>query len=360
MIAGPVSEIGPVVAREMQSAGAVLVDIRGAEELMDGTPTDAVNIPADKLIAEGTGDHAALILICGTGRRSLETAGKLAAKARIRIYSVTGGYQAWQQGGLPVNRAGLLDQESTDRYRRQMVLPGVGVAGQKKLQAGRVLVIGAGGLGSPVLTYLAAAGVGCLGIVDADRVDRSNLQRQILHRDDRVGVLKTESARQTLLAINPDIVINMHSQRITDDNAGSLLAGYRIVVDGSDNLTTRYLLNEHCAKMGLPLVYGAVLRFEGQVSVFWPGRGNYPCYQCLFPDRHGVADGPNCAEAGVLGVTPAVVGSLQATEVIKLLLETGTLLTGRLLSYDALKGSFRESRIPADPSCTVCSTIARS
>jgi molybdopterin/thiamine biosynthesis adenylyltransferase/rhodanese-related sulfurtransferase len=354
-----VLEISPAAARELQDAGTALVDIRDPEELIDGTPQEALNIPVSKLLAEGAGSHPALIPICGSGKRSMETAAKLASGCEVRLYSVSGGYAGWQQGGLPVDRSSCLDKQAMERYRRQLILPGMGIAGQKKLQAGRVLVIGAGGLGSPALTYLAAAGVGCLGIVDDDRVDRSNLQRQILHRDDRIGELKTESARRTLTAINPDIQINIHTQRLTRENADELLSGYEIVVDGSDNLATRYLLNDHCARLGLPLVYGAVLRFEGQVSVFWPGRDKNPCYQCLFPDQPGAVDGPSCAEAGVLGVTPAVVGSLQATEVLKLLLGTGRLLTGRLLKYDALQGTFTETRVPADPGCSICAATRR-
>lgn len=355
-----VCEIEPAIARDMQSGGSVLIDVRNPEELIDGTPADAVNIPVTRLLAENHASCTDAILICATGVRSLETAVELSSLSGRTVYSVVGGYKAWQQAGMPIDRSALLDEISTDRYRRQLVLPGVGLAGQKKLGAGKVLVIGAGGLGSPVLTYLAAAGVGCLGVVDDDRVERSNLQRQILHRDDRIGELKTESAKRTLLAINPDIHINMHNMRVTAENAEPLLAAYQIIVDGSDNLATRYLLNDCCAGLGLPLVYGAVLRFEGQVSVFWPGRNGNPCYRCLFPDRQAATEAPGCAEAGVLGVTPAVVGSLQATEVIKILLGTGRLLTGRLLSYDALQCTFREARIPADPDCSTCSVTARS
>lgn len=355
-----VREIEPVLARAMQSDGSVLIDVRNPEELIDGTPVDAVNIPAARLVVDNHASHADTILICATGRRSLESAIELSSLSGRPVYSVAGGYKAWQQAGMPIDRSALLDQISTERYCRQLVLPGVGLEGQKKLLAGKVLVVGAGGLGSPVLTYLAAAGVGCLGVVDDDRVVRSNLHRQILHRDDRIGDLKTESARQTLLAINPDIRVNMHNLRVTAENAEKLLAAYQIIVDGSDNLATRYLLNDCCVGLGLPLVYGAVLRFEGQVSVFWPGRNSNPCYRCLFPDQRAATEAPNCAEAGVLGVTPAVVGSLQATEVIKILLGTGRLLTGRLLSYDALECTFREARIPADPDCSTCSMVARS
>ena len=349
-----VREIGPAEALGMQAAGSALLDIRNPGELIDGTPLDALNVPIDQLLDNGQ-RRAGAILICATGRRSLDAAIKLSGITHSTVYSVRGGFEEWRQTGLPVDRSGLLDEAATDRYRRQLVLPEVGPAGQKKLAAGKVLVIGAGGLGSPVLTYLAAAGVGCLGIVDDDRVDRSNLQRQILHRDDRVGELKTESASRTLLAINPDIRVNIHTTRVTEENVKPLLSEYEIVVDGSDNLATRYLLNDCCAELGLPLVYGAVLRFAGQVSVFWPALDNNPCYRCLFPDQEDAQDGPNCSEAGVLGVTPAVVGSLQATEVIKILLKTGNLLTGRLLSYDALRGSFREASISADPRCITCS-----
>ena len=352
-------EIEPEIALEMQTGGSELIDVRNPEELIVGTPARAVNIPADRLVGDSQRSHGAPILICATGSRSLDAAVVLARTSGNTVYSVRGGFEAWQKDGLPVDRSGLLDKNSTERYRRQLVLPGVGLAGQKKLAAGKVLVVGAGGLGSPVLTYLAAAGVGCLGVVDNDRVDRSNLQRQILHRDDRIGELKTESARQTMLAINPGIQVNIHNMRVAAQNVKSLLADYHIIVDGSDNLPTRYLLNDCCCELGLPLVYGAVLRFEGQVSVFWPGRDNNPCYSCLFPDQQGAAEGPDCSEAGVLGVTPAVVGSLQATEVIKFLLGTGELLTGRLLKYDALGGTFREARITADPACKTCSGIAR-
>ena len=354
-ISDKVHEIGPDVAFKMQTEGSELIDIRNPAELIDGTPLHASNVPVDRLLSGIKQLHTAPLLICRSGRRSMETALTLAGSTGAEFYSVCGGFDAWQKAGLPIDRSGLLDEKSTDRYRRQLVLPEVGPAGQKKLTAAKVLVIGAGGLGSPVLTYLAAAGVGCLGVVDDDRVDRSNLQRQILHRDQRVGELKTNSAKDTLLAINPDIRVNIHDMRVTVDNARELLNNYDIVVDGSDNLPTRYLLNDCCVDLRLPLVYGAVLRFEGQVSVFWPAHAGNPCYRCLFPDLQDAAEGPSCSEAGVIGVTPAVIGSLQATEVIKILLGVGDLLTGRLLSYDALAGRFREAVVSADPECISCS-----
>ena len=243
-----------------------------------------------------------------------------------------------------------------ERYSRHLLLPEVGVEGQRRLEGSRVLMIGAGGLGSPAAFYLAAAGVGHLRIADDDVVDRSNLQRQILHTEARIGEPKVASAQATLGALNPRTQVEAVQVRVTSDNIECLLEGVDVVLDGADNFPVRYLLNDACVKLGIPLVYGAVQRFEGQVSVFDAGRhrGELPCYRCLFPEPPPPEFAPNCAEAGVLGVLPGVIGLLQATEVVKLLLGIGDSLAGRLLQFDALSMRFRETRLRHDPDCAVC------
>jgi molybdopterin/thiamine biosynthesis adenylyltransferase len=233
-------------------------------------------------------------------------------------------------------------------------LPEVGAAGQQKLLNARVALIGAGGLGSPAGLYLAAAGVGTLTLIDDDRVERSNLQRQVLHADARIGMPKTESARVALNALNPSVCVQLQGERLRAANVEALLRGHDVVIDGADNFPTRYLLDAACGRLGIPLVYGAVHRFTGQVSVFDPRRADSPCYRCLFPEPPSAAEAPNCSEAGVLGVLPGVIGLLQATEAIKLVLGVGEPLVGRLLCYDALAARFRELRLPRDTSCPGC------
>src|SRR2546428_8748547 len=245
-----------------------------------------------------------------------------------------------------------LSHEEILRYSRHLILPDVGVEGQRKLKAARVLLIGAGGLGSPAALYLAAAGVGTLGIVDSDVVDATNLQRQILHTTERIGEPKTDSARQTLEALNPDVKVVGYQERLTSANIDRILSEYDVVVDGADNFPTRYLLNDASVKHNKPVVHGSIYRFEGQVTVFKPREG--PCYRCLFPTPPPPELAPSCAEAGVLGVLPGVIGTIQATEVIKLLLGIGEPLVGRYLLFDALEGSFREVRLRRDPKCAVC------
>ncbi|MDO8608427.1 MAG: molybdopterin-synthase adenylyltransferase MoeB [Phaeospirillum sp.] len=241
---------------------------------------------------------------------------------------------------------------STRRYIRQVILPELWPLGQEKLGAAKVLIVGAGGLGSPAALYLAAAGVGTVGLVDFDVVDLSNLQRQILHTTQRVGEAKTESARKTLTELNPEIKIETHNIKLTQDNAQSLFKNCDVIVDGSDNFATRYIINDTCVRLKKPFVHGSVLRFEGQVSVFWPGRG--PCYRCLYSTPPPPEDSPSCAEAGVLGVLPGIIGTLQATETIKIILEKGDLLLGRLLCCDALKMNFKEIKFSYDTDC-LCS-----
>jgi len=235
-------------------------------------------------------------------------------------------------------------------------MPEIGEKGQLRLLGARVLFVGAGGLGCPGLVYLAAAGVGTLGIVDDDVVDRSNLQRQILHDDASVGEAKVVSAQRSLLRQNPSLDVRTHAVRLTSDNVEEILSGYDVVVDGSDNFPTRYLVNDACVKLGIPNVHGSIYRFEGQVSVFWPGREQDPgpCYRCLYPEPPPPEMAPSCAEAGVLGVLPGVVGVLEAIEAVKIILGVGEPLVGRLLHYDALRQRFTELRVAADPGCTYC------
>ena len=264
-----------------------------------------------------------------------------------------GGVARWQAEALPFDR-GALDADAAERYARHLVLPEVGIAGQKKLADARIALIGAGGLGSPAALYLAAAGVGTLTLVDDDRVERSNLQRQVVHTDARVGARKTESARIAIEALNPTTRVIAHGVRLVATNVESIVRDHDVVVDGADNFPTRYLLSAACTRLGIPLVYGAVHRFTGQVSVFDARRDDSPCYRCLFPEPPSATEAPNCSEAGVLGVLPGVIGLLQATEAIKLVLGVGAPLVGRLLCYDALAATFREIRLPRDAACPGC------
>ena len=353
-----IEEISPQEARDRQQRGAVLIDVRETDEHALGTPADALLRPRSQLEIDPdatiAGKNVDVLLICGSGKRSLRAAQALAERGYIRLASVAGGFQAWQAAGLPISSAH--DGDFLERYSRHLRLPQVGVDGQKKLEYARVLLVGAGGLGSPAAFYLAAAGVGFLRLVDDDVVDRSNLQRQILHTDAGIGTAKVASATQRLTALNPRVRIDAVQARVTADNVETLIADVDVVIDGADNFPTRYLLSDACVQMAKPLVYGAVHRFEGQVSVFDAGRqrGTAPCYRCLFPEPPRAEDAPNCAEAGVLGVLPGIIGLLQATEALKLLLGVGRSLSGRLLQFDALQMRFHEIRLSPDPDCAVC------
>lgn len=354
-----IREISPAEALARLHAGAVLVDVRADHERALGMAQAALGVVRETLEAEPAqflpDASAEILLICQSGRRSLLAAQALQEQGYRNLASVAGGTSAWEAAGLPMLRP-QLDPDFEDRYSRHLCLPEVGLAGQQRLAAARVLVIGAGGLGSPAAFYLAAAGVGTLRIADDDVVERSNLQRQILHTEAGIGSTKVASAAATLSALNPRTRIEAVAERVTSANVERLLAGVDVVLDGADNFPVRYLLNDACVKLGKPLVYGAVHRFEGQVSVFDAGRarGERPCYRCLFPEPPAAADAPNCSEAGVLGVLPGVVGMLQATETIKLLLGIGEPLAGRLLHFDALAMRFRETRLAPDPDCVVC------
>jgi molybdopterin/thiamine biosynthesis adenylyltransferase/rhodanese-related sulfurtransferase len=352
-------ELAPREARERQRAGAVLIDVREPGEWALGSPLDAERIPLQSVVEQVAATLAAdaeVLTICGSGKRSLQAATALRARGYVRARSVSGGFARWQAEGLPAEHVSALDADARERYARHLVLPEIGEVGQQRLEASRVLLVGAGGLGSPAAFYLAAAGVGRLRIVDHDRIDRSNLQRQILHRDADLGGAKVESAARALTALNPRVRVEAVAERVVAANVEALLGGADVVIDGTDNFAARYLLNDACVKLGKPLVYGAVHRFEGQVGVFWPAhpRGDAPCYRCLFPEPPPPDAAPNCAEAGVLGVVPGIVGLLQAGEALKLLLGVGEPLLGRLLNVDALGARFREIRLRRDPACPAC------
>ncbi len=353
-----IRELDPAEALQRQRAGALLVDVREAHERALGMAEDARGIALGELVespASLLDANAEILLICQSGKRSMRAAQALLDAGFARVASVRGGTTRWQAEGLPMRETDF-DLDFGERYSRHLRLSDVGLEGQRKLEAARMLVVGAGGLGSPAAFYLAAAGVGTLRIADDDVVDRSNLQRQILHTDARIGVAKVESATAALSALNPRTKIEALQERVVSANVERMLDGVDVVVDGADNFPVRYLLNDACVKLGKPLVYGAVQRFEGQASVFDAGRhrGGAPCYRCLFPEPPPADAAPNCAEAGVLGVLPGVIGLLQATEAIKSILGIGTPLTGRLLQFDALAMRFRETRLTPDPQCPVC------
>ncbi|MDR1076629.1 MAG: molybdopterin-synthase adenylyltransferase MoeB [Xanthomonadaceae bacterium] len=357
-----ISEITPEQARERQHAGARLIDVREAHERAGGRAEGAEGIAKAEL-ESGTAAllpdmEAEILLICQSGARSRTAAIRLSEQGYRRVSSVVGGTSAWEKAGLPMTRPALdpADRDFFERYSRHFRLPGVGVEGQRRLQQASVLVVGAGGLGSPAALYLAASGIGRLRIVDDDRIDRSNLQRQVLHIDADVGRLKVESARTRLTALNPSLDIEARALRIDSSNVETLLEGIDVILDGSDNFPLRYLLNDACIKLRKPLVYGAIQRFQGQLSVFDAGRhrGRAPCYRCLFPQPPAPEFAPNCAEAGVFGVLPGIVGSMQAAESIKLILGIGEPLVGRLLQLDVLAMHFREVRLRPDPDCPVC------
>ncbi len=357
-----VPELSPEHARQRTLHGALLIDVREPHERATGMAEGARGIAQGDLLSEASTQLPALdreiLLICQSGKRSMEAAQALLDLGYTHIASVHGGTTAWRAAGLPLVQPLQSDDECdfNERYSRHLLLPQVGVAGQQALLGARVLLLGAGGLGSPAAFYLAAAGVGHLRIADDDVVERSNLQRQILHTDASIGEPKVQSARARLLALNPRLDVEAVQARVTSDNIDALLDGVDVVLDGSDNFPLRYLLNDACIQHAIPLVYGAVERFTGQVSVFDAGRhrGQAPCYRCLFPEPPPPEFAPNCAEAGVLGVLPGMVGLLQATEVLKLLLGIGEPLVGRLLTFDALGMRFREIRLGPDPACPLC------
>ena len=332
-----------------------IVDVREQHEWDAGHIPGAEHVPlatVEQEIPKRLPKDAPIVTQCRSGVRSAKAAFALQQLGYTNVASLAGGILAWQEAGLPVEVPSRLSPEQVERYSRHLLIPEVGVAGQQKLLDSKVLLIGAGGLGSPAAYYLAAAGVGTLGIVDSDVVDRTNLQRQILHDTARIGVSKVRSATQTLTRLNPDVQVVGYEERLTSANIDDILPLYDVVVDGADNFPTRYLLNDASIKHRKPVVHGSIYRFEGQVTVFQPFAG--PCYRCLFHEPPPAELAPSCAEAGVLGVLPGIIGSLQANEALKLLLGVGEPLIGRFLLFDALETSFREVKLRRDPKCPAC------
>ena len=353
------SEIREVSVQEAHAragAGATLVDVREADEWSQGHVPGSVFIPRGYLelrIEEKVADKSAEVLLyCAGGTRSALAAKSLRELGYTKVASVAGGFGKWKEAGLPIVVPKTLSAEQQRRYSRHVLVPEVGEAGQQKLLEAKVLLVGAGGLGSPAGLYLAAAGVGTLGILDSDVVDLTNLQRQVLHTTASVGRLKTESAETTIRGLNPDVRVVRHDVRLEAANVMEVIAPYDVIVDGCDNFTTKYLVNDAAVLTGKTNVYGSIFRFDGQASTFVPKRG--PCYRCLFPEPTPAELAPSCDEAGVLGVLPGVVGLIQATEAIKAILGQGDLLLGRLLTYDALAMTFRQFKVRRDPKCAVC------
>jgi molybdopterin/thiamine biosynthesis adenylyltransferase/rhodanese-related sulfurtransferase len=342
---------------EVGRDGTVVLDVREPDEYEQGALPRAVHIPRGHLESQVEGkvpDHDARIVVyCAGGTRSAFAADTLAQLGYTDVVSMAGGFNKWKDEGRSWKAPVSLTPDQRNRYQRHILLPEVDVAGQAKLLESKVLCIGAGGLGSPAALYLAAAGVGTIGIIDMDVVDTSNLQRQILHNMDRVGERKVDSAKKTLTALNPDVNVVTYDVRLGADNILDIFAGYDVILDGTDNFPTRYLVNDASLKLDIPVVHGSIFRFEGQASVYLPHQG--PCYRCQVPEPPPAELAPSCAEAGVLGVLPGIIGSIQAMETIKLLLGIGEPLAGRLLAYDALEESFRTFKVNRDPECAACS-----
>ena len=350
-----ITEIEPVAAEDLLT-DATFLDVRELDEFEQGTIPGALFIPRGQLetqIENRISDHDQQIVVyCAGGARSAFAAQTLETLGYTNVVSLAGGFGRWKNEDRPWNTPTVLAPEQRTRYHRHLLLPEVGETGQQRLLESKVLLLGAGGLGSPAGLYLAAAGVGTLGIVDMDVVDASNLQRQILHNIDRIGDRKVDSAKKTLTALNPDVNVVTYDTRLGADNVVNIISDYDLVIDGTDNFPTRYLLNDASVLTGIPVVHGSIFRFEGQVTVFAPGSG--PCYRCLLPEPPPPELAPSCAEAGVLGVLPGIIGSIQALEAIKVLLDLGDPLIGRLLAYDALEEAFRTFNVRRDPACATC------
>jgi molybdopterin/thiamine biosynthesis adenylyltransferase/rhodanese-related sulfurtransferase len=353
-----VDEIDANRARELtESEEPLIVDVREQSEWDEGHIPGAVHVPRGHLESrierEAPDLTRPIVVYCSAGNRSVFAAKTLGELGYEDVTSLAGGFTDWKRNGFPVELQSGLDAPRRARYSRHLLIPEVGEQGQLKLLDSKVLLIGAGGLGSPAALYLAAAGVGRLGIVDADVVDESNLQRQIVHSTERLGEAKVDSAKRTIEALNPDVQVVAYKERLTSENVERILAdGWDVIVDGADNFPTRYLVNDASVWHGIPVVHGSIYRFEGQVTVFKPQEG--PCYRCLFPTPPPPELAPSCAEGGVLGVLPGVIGSLQASEALKLALGIGEPLIGKLLLFDALSAEFNEVKIRRDPDCPVC------
>jgi molybdopterin/thiamine biosynthesis adenylyltransferase/rhodanese-related sulfurtransferase len=333
-----------------------LLDVREPDEYEQGALPNAIHVPRGQLEFSIEGrlpnKNAPIAIYCAGGTRSAFAAKTLQELGYSDVVSVIGGFNKWKDEGLIWGTPQTMTQDQRIRYHRHLLLPEVGETGQLKLLGSKVLLLGAGGLGSPAAMYLAAAGVGTIGIIDMDVVDSSNLQRQILHTLDRVGMRKVDSAKIALTAMNPDVNVVTYDTRLGADNILDIIDGYDVIVDGTDNFPTRYLVNDAALLKRIPVVHGSIFRFEGQVTVFDPFVG--PCYRCMIPEPPPAELAPSCAEAGVLGVLPGIVGSLQAIEAIKMLLKLGDPLVGRLLTYDALEQSFRTFKVRRDPECPAC------
>ncbi len=358
-IKAEIAETDAQQVKELVESGlgpVTLIDVREQNEYVQGhipgarwIPRGFLELRIEDLVAER---DRPVVLYCAGGTRSALAARSLRELGYTDVRSMAGGFGAWKRSGYAFKTPIVMTPEQEVRYSRHTMLPEVGQEGQIALLRSKVLCIGAGGLGSPSSLYLAAAGVGTVGLVDDDVVDASNLQRQILHATDRIGMPKVDSAELTLSKLNPDVKINKHALRMTSDNVLELIAPYDVIVDGADNFATRYLLNDAALKLGKPVVHSSIFRFEGQITVF-PGDGA-PCYRCLYPEPPPPEEAPSCQEAGVLGVLPGIMGVLQATEAVKLVLGIGTSLAGRLLVYDALRTKFRELKLRRDPACPTC------
>ena len=352
-----IPEIDAATLADRLEAGSppLVVDVREQSEWDEGFIPGAVHVARGFLESRiaGVASHdTPIVLSCAAGNRSLLAAQTLRGMGYTDVTSLAGGFTEWKRGGRPFDTPRTLGPEQRRRYARHLSLTEVGEEGQLKLLDSKVLLIGAGGLGSPAGLYLAAAGVGTVGFVDDDVVDESNLQRQIIHTTDRLGMLKGESAREAIAALNPDVTVKVHPFRVNKDNVLDLLSEYDVIVDGADNFPTRYLLNDAALMTRTPLVHASILRFEGHASVFLPYDG--PCYRCLFPEPPPPDLAPSCGEAGVLGVLCGVMGSIQANEAIKVVLGQGDTLSGRLLVYDALGMTFTELKLRRDPDCPAC------
>jgi sulfur-carrier protein adenylyltransferase/sulfurtransferase len=334
----------------------VLLDVRESDEWRQGHLEGALPLPRGfleiKVETAIPDKNAPIIAYCAGGVRSLLAAKAMKEMGYQNVSSMSGGYTAWKNGGFKWVQDFQYTAEQLIRYSRHFLLPEVGEEGQAKLLQAKVLLVGAGGLGSPAAYYLAAAGVGTLGIIDNDVVDISNLQRQILHTNDRVGTPKVESAKQTLEALNPDVKVIPYQAKLTSENIMDIIKNYDLVVDGCDNFPTRYLVNDACVLAGKPNVHGSIFQFEGQATVFYPGKG--PCYRCLYPEPPPAEMAPSCAEAGVLGVLPGLIGVIEALEAIKIILGKGDTLVGRLVHFNTLTMEINTLKLRRDPSCPVC------
>jgi molybdopterin/thiamine biosynthesis adenylyltransferase/rhodanese-related sulfurtransferase len=356
-VKAPVEEIEPFEAQqEIEGGDVVLVDTREPHEYqeahLDGGKLVPPGLLADEIATAAPDKSARTILYCRSGNRSYKAAEQLEALGYTDVASMAGGILAWQEQGLPVLAVEGMTPEQRDRYSRHTLLPEVGVDGQVKMLNAKVLLLGAGGLGAPTALYLAAAGIGTIGLVDDDVVDASNLQRQVIHNTERIGMAKTESARIFIEGLNPDVKVVEHNGRLDASNILDVIKNYDIIVDGADNFPTRYLLNDASVRLRKPVVSASILGFDGQISTFAPFEG--PCYRCLYPTPPPAELAPSCSANGVLGVMAGTMGTLQANEVIKLILGKGEPLIGRLLLYDALGTRFTELKVRRDPDCSIC------